>query len=679
MTKNLNKVFNFIWDTADLIRDAYQKKEYPDVILPFTVLRRLDCVLEPNRGKVHEKYVKLSDTELKDLDGALKRESGYEFWNHSNYNFEKLLEEPGNIDNNFNTYINAFSPNIREILDKFRLNIEIDKLLEEDLLYEVIEHFTNEEIDLHPNSLSNHDMGYIFEQLIRKFNEQSNENPGDHFTPREVIKLMVNLLMSKDKDELSKAGKTVTVYDPACGTGGMLTVAKDHILDDINSNAIIHLFGQERNDKTFAICKSDLYIKGEAAENIAYGSSFSNDGFPTMKFDYMLSNPPYGKKWTKDEKVIKDEHKQGSLGRFEAGYPNIGDGQLLFLQHMISKMHKNKEISRIAIVMSGSALFNGDAGSGESEIRRWIMENDWLEAIIALPDQLFYNTGIFTYIWILTDKKEKKTHNKITLINAVDLFEKLPTSFGNKRNEISESQINEITNLYLQNIQNHRVKTFNSSDFGYRKIIVDRPLRMNFIASKDRIDTIKNQTEFKNLVKIKKGTKNPDKFIKDGQMAQKMIIKALNKMPEKIYYNYDEFEKDIIIQLESVGVRPLANIRKAIKYSIGEIDQNAAPVPKNNNKLEHNKDLRDSEKVPLKREVLEYFVNEVIPHVPDAWISDDKNHCDHKDGEIGKIGYEINFNKYFFEYIPPRKLEDIDKDLDNNQKDILKLLGEVIK
>ena len=531
MSRNFQDVANFIWSIAELLRDYYKRSKYADVILPFTILRRLDCVLAPTKEQVLEKYEQYK-TRLQDPSGILKRSAGYSFYNISKYDFGKLLEDPQNIKANMINYINGFSENIRDIINNFKLREQIDFLAEKDLLYQVVERFTDPRIDLHPDNLSNHGMGYVFEELIRRFNEQTNENPGEHFTPREIIRLMVNVLFSRDKDELSKPGKIVTVYDPACGTGGMLTIAKDHILEHINPGATIELFGQELNPETFATCKSDMLIKGENADNIKPDSSFSHDGFRGSYFDYILSNPPYGKDWKQDGDSIKKEHEQGTAGRFSAGLPRINDGQILFLQHMISKMHPNSEVTRIAIVFNGSPLFTGDAGGGESEIRRWIIENDWLEAIIALPNQLFYNTGIFTYIWIVTNKKLPEKKDKITLINATDMYVKRRKSLGDKRNEISDDQIHEIANLYLDNLENGRVNIFDGSEFGYRKVTIERPLKLNFQATEERIARLDQEKAFAALAESKK--KKDTRLIlleeKEGKEIQERIKKILRSM-----------------------------------------------------------------------------------------------------------------------------------------------------
>ena len=400
MNGNFSSVTNFIWNVAELLRDVYKRKDYPDVILPFTVLRRLDCVLSESKEEVLTTYQKYLGI-LEDPSAVLMKASGHNFYNISKFDFSKLLSDPANIKQNFFDYLNGFSANLTDVMERFKIRDRIYYLAEKDLLYKVVQKFS--EIDLGTSTISNHDMGYIFEELIRKFNEANNEEAGEHFTPREIIRLMVEILMSKDQHRLEEPGIITTVYDPACGTGGMLTVAKDHVISEMNDKSQIELFGQEINDETYAVCKSDMIIKGENPDNIKPNSSFSHDGFPDMKFDYILSNPPFGKDWNQDKGFIEEEYERGFSGRFGAGLPRIDDGQFLFLQHMISKMHppETETKTRIAIVFNGSPLFTGDAGSGESEIRRWIIENDWLEAIIALPDQLFYNTNINTYLWKL--------------------------------------------------------------------------------------------------------------------------------------------------------------------------------------------------------------------------------------------------------------------------------------
>lgn len=676
---NFQDKINFIWSVADeVLRDDFKRGEYPDVILPFTVLRRLDCVLAPTKAKVLERDKEL-EGKVENKDGALRRASGYSFYNTSPYDFEKLLAAPTSIGQNLRAYINSFSENMREVIDKFKLWGIIDTLEEKGLLFLLIQKFAS--IDLHPDAVSNHEMGYIFEELIRKFNEQMNENPGEHFTPREVIRLMVNLLLTQDQKRLSQNQIVRTVYDPACGTGGMLTIAKEHILDHINPNANIKLFGQEVNDKTFAISKSDMLIKGDDkdADNIKPDSSFSKDGHAGETFDYILSNPPYGKDWKKEEDFIENEAKKGYEGRFGAGLPRKSDGQLLFVQHMISKMKPPEEGgSRIAIVMNGSPLFTGDAGSGESEIRRWIIEKDWLETIVALPNQLFYNTGINTYIWIITNRKEEQRRDKIQLISAVDFYVKMRKSLGDKRNEMSPIQIEEIARLYADFKENEFVKIFDNEDFGYRKITIERPLRLNFQASFERIARLKQQSAFKSLAvsKKKKDLQEKAKEETEGRKAQEEIINALSSIDGNILYkDRSQFEKVINAALKKAGLKPATAVKKAIFEALSERDKTAEICKDKDGKIEADSQLRDTEDVSLKEDIYVYFKREVYPHVPDSWI--DESNRDPKDSEVGKVGYEINFNRYFYKYEPPRELEDIEGDINKLESEILELLREM--
>ena len=674
---NFQDKINFIWSVADeVLRDDFKRGEYPDVILPFTVLRRLDCVLETTKPKVLERHIKLKG-EIKHLDGQLRRASGYSFYNVSKYDFDKLLDDKKNIGKNLRDYINGFSENMREVIEKFKLRGTIDTLEEKNLLSPLINKFGA--TDLHPDAVSNHDMGYIFEELIRKFNEQMNENPGEHFTPREVIALMVNLLFSQDEDALEKNHIIRTVYDPACGSGGMLTAAKEHIHKEINPNADIKLFGQEVNDKTFAICKSDMLIKGDdkGADNIKPNSSFSHDGHPNTTFDYMLSNPPYGKDWKKEKDFILDEAERRYAGRFEAGTPRISDGQLLFVQHMISKMKTPGDGgSRIAVVMNGSPLFTGDAGSGESEIRRWIIDNDWLEAIVALPDQLFYNTGINTYVWIITNRKDEGRKGKVQMINAVDFYVKMKKSLGDKRNKISSEQIETITKFYTDFEDGECVKIFDNSFFRYRKITVERPLRLNFQVSSERIEDLKEQTAFLNLVKSKKKEDAKIKDEAEGKEKQDAIVAVLSKMDATILYqNRAEFERVISSAFKNAGLKIEAPVKKAILNAFSEQDETADTCLDNKGNPESDLDLRDTENVLLNEDIYEYFEREVSPHVPDAWINEDV--CDLKDGEVGKVGYDINFNRYFYKYQPLRPLEEIEAEIKVLEGEILEMLGEV--
>jgi type I restriction enzyme M protein len=437
---------NLIWSVADLLRGDYKQAEYGKVILPFTILRRLDCILEPTKERVLKKYQSVKSSSLQNIDPILNKEAGQAFHNRSKYSFDKLVGDPNNIKENILEYIKGFSSNTHDIFEKFNFEEQIIRLDNANLLFMVTKRF--QDVDLHTDKVSNMDMGYAFEELIRKFAELSNETAGEHFTPREVIRLMVNVLFLYDKKILTQSGIVKTVYDCACGTGGMLSISDEYV-KELNKDARLELFGQELNPESYAICKSEMILKGQKPDNIKHGNSFTHDYLPETKFDYMLANPPFGVEWKKYEKFVRDEsEKKGFAGRFGAGLPRISDGSLLFLQHLVSKMRQDGDGSRIAIVFNGSPLFSGGAGSGESEIRRWIIEGDLLEGIIALPDQLFYNTGISTYIWVITNKKSKERRGKVQLVNAVSFFQKMPKSLGNKRNEISGAQISEITKMY---------------------------------------------------------------------------------------------------------------------------------------------------------------------------------------------------------------------------------------
>ena len=541
---NFQDKANFIWQVADdILRGTFKRHEYGEVILPFVVLRRMDCVYEKIKNtksphKEGQKKQDLSSLNMK-ADGKLK------FDNYSLYDLKMISQNPKNIELNFNHYIRSYTPNVQEILENFHIDRIIPKLAKNDCLFKLVDKFT--QIDLHPDKVSNHQMGYIFEELLRRFSEISNESAGEHYTPREVIRLMVNLLFAEHVDELKGKGIKRTVYDPACGTGGMLTIAKEHILTYINKKVEIVLYGQELNDATYAIAKSDVLIMEEDAKNIHLGSCFSNDCLKGMQFDFMLSNPPFGVSWKKEQEFITREAKDPN-GRFHQGLPRVSDGAMLFLQHMLSKVKKNG--SRIAIIFNGSPLTNGGAGSGESNIRKWIIENDWLEAIVALPTELFYNTGIATYIWIVTNRKPKKRTGKIQLINAVSFYKKMPKSLGSKRNYIPEEDIERITELYMQfdREESEYVKIFPNEYFGYTKVTIERPLQ---------------------------GSSKPD--------------------------------------------------------------------PK----------LRDYEKIPLLRDIDEYFEKEVRPFVPNAWMDRSKD----------RVGYEMHLNRYFFKYKPLRNLAEIQADI----------------
>lgn len=661
MVENFNEKADFIWSIADLLRGDYKQSEYQKVILPLTVLRRLDCVTQRNKEDVLERYQQLQEQGIENVAPALKKASGEKVYNTSEYTFESLCNDPDQIASNLQYYINSYDEETREIFDKFDFDHQIQRLDEADLLYQVIEEF--KEIDLHPDEVPNEEMGYIYEELIRKFNELSNETAGEHFTPREVIELMVNLIFDEDDEVLTEEGAVRTVYDPACGTGGMLSVAEDHVRN-FNEEANLHVFGQELNPESYAVCNSDMLIKGQEPENIVYGNSFTEDGFSDKKFDYMLSNPPFGVSWKKVKDEIEKEHEeQGYAGRFGAGLPRVSDGAFLFLQHMISKMKPPEEGgSRIAIVFNGSPLFTGGPNSGESAIRRWIIENDWLEAIIGLPENLFYNTGIHTYIWVLSNDKPEHRKGKIQLIDAREMYEEMDESLGEKRHKLTEEHIEEITEIFGNLEINGRSKTLDNKKFGYRRIVIDRPLRMSFKATEDRIESLHNERAFTNRDN-------------ETQEAVKKALKTLDS--EKQWMDRDEFMNEVELTFNMQGVDVRNSVYNAIERALGQQNPEAEIVTNSKGEPEHDTDKRERERVPLDEDPREYFQQKVEPYVENAWINEDSKYHDDQDGKLGVVGYEINFGRHFYEYEPPRPLEEINEDIQELEKEISELLEEV--
>ena len=668
---NFSEIANFLWSVADLLRGAYKQADYGKVILPMTVLRRLDCVLEPTKAKVLAKAEAMKGGKVKEqnLGPVLNRITGVPFHNVSKLDFEKLKGDPNHIGPNLLKYIEGFSPDVRDIfLVRFEFPKHIEKLGRDNLLYLVLQRFA--EVDLHPEMVPNHTMGLIFEELIRRFSEQSNETAGEHFTPREVIRLMVDLLFTEDDDTLRKPGMFKTLYDPACGTGGMLSVAEEY-LRELNAQAKLEVFGQELNDESFAICKADMMIKGQNPANITPGNSFSEDGHKDEKYDYLLSNPPFGVDWKQVQQVIEQEHETlGFAGRFGPGLPRISDGSTLFLLHMISKMKAVKDGgSRLAIVFNGSPLFSGDAGSGESEIRRWVIENDWLEAIIGLPDQLFYNTGISTYVWVVTNRKPAPRKGKVQLINAVDLFQKMRKSLGNKRNELSQSNIDEIVQLYGEFKERERSKIFDNDDFGYRRIVVERPLRLNFHASAERIARLKEESAFQSLARTKKKGKAGEQEVADGRAVQEKILAALAGLgAERVWKSRAEFIEAVDAALKPVGKVP-APVRKAVLAALAERAETADICRDAEGSPEPDSDLRDYENVPRKEAIQAYFDREVKPHVSDAWIDETKT----------RDGYEIPFTRHFYKLTPLRPLAQIEAEIRKLEGEIQGMLGEVLR
>lgn len=696
-----NQITNFIWSICNLLRGPYKRNEYRKVILPLTVLRRFDCILAPTKEKVLKAHKSLKGKSENIINAKLREVTGVPFYNLSTLTFTKLLDDPNQIALNLDGYIRAFSPNVRRVFERFDFGVQINKMNEKNLLFEVIRKFSSPEIDLSPDKIDNMQMGYIFEELIRIGAEQANEEAGEHFTPREVIKLMVNLLFNPDQDmrELSKSHVVVKIYDPACGTGGMLSVSEKHIRS-FNATAQLYLFGQDWNDDAWAVCRSDMLIKDEEANNIKLGCTFEHDGFKGEEFNYMLANPPFGVEWKQQAKKINDEHdKLGYDGRFGAGLPRINDGSLLFLQHMISKMRQPQDGgSRIGIVFNGSPLFTGDAGSGESEIRRWIIEKDMLEAIVALPDQLFYNTGISTYIWILTNKKEPHRKGKIQLIDAREFYEKMRKSLGNKRNFIGSTdegqfkQVELITSFYgkfrhneitvlsaIRRLENGETdkdvivsKIFDNADFGYNKITVERPLRLNFQASDERIARIEEQRTFIALAESnKKDKKVREKEIEEGKKRQEAIKQLLFALKEytnnKLYKDRQEFAAILKDLAHKKGLSLSSTENKAVHTALSERDETAAICVDKQGKPEADPELRDTENVPLKENIEKYFKREVLPHVPDARIDHSKT----------KTGYEIPLNRHFYRYEPPRPLEEIEADIRVLETEIVSLWADI--
>jgi len=664
----IKELANFIWSIANLLRGDYKQSDYGKIILPFTVLRRLDCVLEPTKQKVLDYLPKLKSMKIKNTEPVLNKVAGFNFHNKSRLDIEKLKADPDNIAANLRNYINGFSAGGREIIEYFSFNDQIARLDEANLLFLVVSRFS--EVDLHPDNVSSIEMGYIFEELIRKFSELSNETAGEHFTPREVIRLMVNILFLNDKEILTRKGIVKTIYDPACGTGGMLSVAENY-LRELNPRARLEVFGQEVNPESYAICKSDMLIKGENTANIKFGNSFTMDGLESEKFDYMLSNPPFGVEWKRVQTHIKKEHDtKGYGGRFGAGLPRISDGSFLFLQHMIFKMKPSNNGTRLGIVFNGSPLFSGGAGSGESEIRKWIIENDMLEAIIAMPDQLFYNTGIFTYVWILTNRKPVERKGKIQVVNAVSFFEKMSRSLGNKRNEISDRQIDEITGIYGDFIEGESCGIFDNEDFGYNRITVERPLRLNFQTSEERLTLLENEKAFQNLSRPKKKGKAGLEQKEEGEKLQQKILAMLKSMDASmIYKNRDKFEEILKEHCRKYGLSLPAPIKKVVLKALSKQNETADICLDKKGNPEPDTALRDNENVPLKKDIRKYFEREVLPHVPDAWIDESKT----------VKGYEINITKYFYKYKPLRPLADIRADIMALKQETEGMIQEVLE
>lgn len=774
---------DLVWDIANLLRGPYRPPQYRKVMIPLTVLRRLDCVLESSKADVLEMHQQFTDAGMdaetidKTIAHKVERKHGVSFYNTSQFTFGNILDDADKLAANLKAFISGFSPKARGILEKFKFEEEIERLDEANRLYEIIKEF--QQVDFHPDRIPNSAMGYIFEDLVRRFNEQANEEAGDHFTPREVVKLMVKLLFTGEEHIYTK-GKVIKIYDPACGTGGILSESESTIKQE-NEKANVKLFGQEYNPESYAICGSDLMIKGEEVTNVVYGNTLgtgrSKDGFtdgdghPDENFHYMAANPPFGVEWKPEKDYVTTEHKEfGFSGRFGAGLPRINDGALLFLLHMVSKMERppvTYELpepggvegglgSRVAVIFNGSPLFTGDAGGGESNIRRWIIENDMLEAVVGLPDQLFYNTGIYTYIWIVTNRKAKKRQGKVQLINAADYAWKMKKSLGDKRKKLGEGEssenagepdhINEITQIYaafkdseqrtLNSIgtnvdspkdkkrdQNQKIfvsKVFNNQDFGYLKMVVERPLRLNFTVNDARIKRFSETSYFINLAVSKKRKKVQLAILEEegGKQLQESILHVLKSLKPQyadgeLVKDRAVFEKTLKAAFTKADIKFDAALKKALlaDQSLGEKDPTAQPCLDAKGNPEPDADLRDTENVPFpggllangkrdevnelidlplpldyenkenkgkvdKTELLDlvqghcetYLTKEVLPYRDDAWIDHSKT----------KVGYEIPFNRHFYQYQPPRELATIEAEIKGLEAEVLEMLKEVV-
>jgi len=662
----------FIWSVADLLRGDYKQSEYGKVILPLTVLRRLDCVLEPTKAAVLARYEAIKGS-IDNIEPVLCSESHEQFYNIHKLDIPKLLDDPNQLAANLRAYIAGFSSGARDVLEKFDFDTQIAKLDKANLLYLVIGKFA--EIDLHPSAVSNLEMGYLYEELIRRFSELSNETAGEHFTPREVIRLMVNLLFAEDSDVLTIPGTIRTIFDPACGTGGMLSVAEDY-LRQMNPDARLEVFGQELNDETYAICRSDMMLKGQDASHIKVGNSFNDDGHKGQTFDYCLANPPFGVEWKKVETDIRKEYDQlGFNGRFGAGLPRIDNGALLFLQHMISKMKPIEQGGgRIAIVYNASPMFTGGAGSGESEIRRWIIENDWLEAVVALPDQLFYNTGILTYFWIVTNRKSEARRGKVQLIDARSYFEKRTKALGQKRNQISDEQISEVTRLYADFTDGEHVKIFPNEALGHLRITVERPLRVKWTVDASVLDALGKTKVWKKWAEGQPGCDPVNVFGSSALFGRTLDTEA-------------EALQNFMSEARVTWAAPPEVSKELVKLA-AQRDSRGALIMDKKGRPQADVELRDSEIVPLplvpvnweedvtgrlettsyRSAIGDYVAAEIAPYVADVWV----------DYEKTKIGYEIPLTKHFYEYDPPRELAEIDEDIRLLEQRLRGLLGGAI-
>ena len=661
---NFNHVA-FLWNIAESLRGTYKEEDYRKVMLPLIVIRRFDCLLDDYNSEtiksVYEEYDFLPEEEKDEMvivDLKENHNMNLQFYNVSDFTWKKLLDDSENIKSNFEEYLNGFSNNVKEIIGKFKFKDEIAQLDKKDKLYAVLSKMY--EVDLHINSVSNNKMGYIYEEMLRRFTE--NSAAGEQYTPREVIRLCMEMLFMGKENFLTEDGKVISIADFCCGTGGMLSIAEDYI-EKINPNAIVNVYGQELLDESFAICQADMLMKGQNPDNIRLGNTLTQDRFSGEKIRFLISNPPFGVTWKDEEKKVKEEADLGFDGRFGAGTPRVSDGSLLFLQNMISKMYDDEEGSRIAIIFNGSPLFTGDAGSGESNIRKWIIEEDLLEGIIALPTDMFYNTGIATYICVLTNKKEEKRKGKIQLVNASEYYQLMRKSLGNKRKEITPEQIKEITNLYSSFEESENSKIFDNEDFGYRKITVERPLKLSFKVNEEAIENVKNTTQFINLaVSKKKDLEVKEIEENEGRQKQEKLIKLLESFDNTLeYMDRDKFIKDLKAKSKEFDIALPAGLIKAIVNAIGVRNEDAEVCKDSKGNIESDSSLKDTESISLKDDVYEYFKKEVKPHVNDAYIDE---------SSINNIGYEIPFTRHFYKYEELRAFEDIMKEVESLESEI---------
>lgn len=676
-----NAIVSFIWGVADdVLRDVFVRGKYRDVILPMTVIRRLDALLEPTKDAVMKMKAQLDKAKVANQEAALRKTAGLDFYNTSEFTLRRLMDNPKQLKANFLDYLDGFSPNVGEIIQKFAFRNQVDKLHESDVLGHLIEKFLSPDINLSPKpvmngdgsvklpGLTNHGMSSVYEELLRRFSEENNEEAGEHFTPRDVVRLMSCLILLPIKDKIQNG--TYLLYDPTCGTGGMLTESEQmlgEIAAKLKKQVSIHLYGQEVNAETFAICKADLLIKGEEEGNIAFGSTLSQDAFTRLQFDFMQANPPYGKSWTTDlDRLCGGDKNEMKDYRFVVSHDDnpefklitrSSDGQLMFLVNMLSKMKTDTPLgSRVATVHNGSALFTGDAGQGESNIRQWILENDWLEAIIGLPENLFYNTGIATYIWVLSNKKPKHRKGKVQLIDATQWFTKLRKNLGAKNCEFSPEQIQQITRAFLDFKETEQSKIFDNADFGYWQITVERPLRLRADLSADAV------------ARLRAACKEAKE-----ELFAKVVERVATKLKAGQHRDFNKVWDAIVADADDHDAKITSKREKLFRETLCQRDERAEPIIKKRGKdgsveYEPDPELRDNENVPLKDSIEGYFKREVLPHIPDAWIDHDKT----------VKGYEISFTKYFYKYQPLRNLDAIAADLTKLENDTAGLLQKIV-